>query len=64
MRRTPRVALAIQDPDNPYQYLAICGRVRGVSEAGADVHIDALSKKYLGIDTYPHRREGDVRVIY
>ena len=52
MRRTPRVALAIQDPDNPYRYLAIRGRVEEVTEAGADAHIDALSKKYLGEDTY------------
>jgi PPOX class probable F420-dependent enzyme len=64
MRRTPRVALAIQDPDNPYRYLTIRGRAEEVTEAGADAHIDALSKKYLGKDTYPHRREGEVWVIY
>jgi PPOX class probable F420-dependent enzyme len=64
MRRTPRVALSIQDPDNPYKYLTIRGRAEEVTEAGADAHIDALSKKYLGKDTYPHRREGEVRVIY
>jgi PPOX class probable F420-dependent enzyme len=64
MRRTPRVALAIQDPDNPYRYLAIRGRVEEVTEVGADSHIDSLSKKYLGKDTYPYRREGEVRVIY
>jgi PPOX class probable F420-dependent enzyme len=64
MRRTPRVALAIQDPDNPYRYLAVRGRVEEITEVGADAHIDALSKKYLGKDTYPYRREGEVRVIY
>lgn len=64
MRRTPKVALAILDPDNPYRHLAIRGRVVEVTEQGADAHIDALAKKYLGQDRYPHRRPGEVRVIY
>lgn len=64
MRRNGLVALAIQDPDNPYRYLAVRGRVEEISEAGADAHIDALAKKYLGQDRYPYRQPGEVRVIY
>jgi PPOX class probable F420-dependent enzyme len=64
MRRTPRVALAILDPDNPYRHLAVRGRVVEMTEQGADDHIDALAKKYLGQDRYPYRRPGEVRVIY
>jgi PPOX class probable F420-dependent enzyme len=64
MRRNPFVAMAIQDPDNPYRYLAVRGRVEEITEAGADAHIDSLAKKYLGQDRYPHRRPGEVRVIY
>ena len=64
MRRNGRVALAIQDPDNPYRYLAVRGRVEEITEAGADAHIDSLTKKYLGQDRYPHRQPGEVRVIY
>jgi hypothetical protein len=64
MRRSPRVALAILDPENPYRHLAIQGRVVDVTEQGADAHIDALAKKYLGQDRYPYRRPGEVRVIY
>ena len=64
MRRRPQVAVAIQDPDNPYRYLAVRGRVDEITEAGADAHIDALSKKYLGKETYPYRQPGEVRVIY
>ena len=48
MRRDRRVALSIQDPDNPYRYLAIQGDVVEITEDGADAHIDALAKKYLG----------------
>src|SRR5215467_2394139 len=58
------VALAIVDPDNPYRYVQIRGRVGRAVEAGADAHIDALAKKYLGRDTYPYRQPGEVRVMY
>jgi PPOX class probable F420-dependent enzyme len=64
MRRDKRVALSIQDPDNPYRYLAIRGEVAEITENGADAHIDALAKKYLGKDRYPFRSPGEVRVIY
>ena len=47
------VALAIMDPDNPYRYIQIRGRVSRAVEAGADAHIDSLAKKYLGKETYP-----------
>ncbi|HVQ77172.1 MAG TPA: PPOX class F420-dependent oxidoreductase [Candidatus Binatia bacterium] len=60
----PTVALAIVDPDNPYRYLQVRGPIVEVTETGADAHIDSLAKKYLGQDRYPHRRPGEVRVIY
>ena len=59
-----RVALAIMDPDQPYRYVQIRGRVRRVLEEGADAHIDSLAKKYLGKDKYPFRQPGEVRVMY
>ena len=58
------VALSIMDPDNPYRYLQIRGRVANATETGADAHIDSLAKKYLGKDQYPYRRPGEVRVMY
>jgi PPOX class probable F420-dependent enzyme len=58
MRRNPHVALDISDPENPYRYLAIQGRVVEVTEAGADEHIDRMAKKYLGKDRYPFRSPG------
>jgi len=58
------VALAIMDPDEPYRYLQVRGRVRRVVEEGADAHIDSLAKKYLGKDKYPFRQPGEVRVMY
>lgn len=64
MRRVPQVALSIQDPDNPYRYLEIRGTVVDITESGADAHIDALAKKYMGVDVYPLRKPGEQRVIY
>ena len=64
MRRDPRVALAIIDPDNPYRYMEIRGRVVEITENGADEHINKLSQKYLGNPVYPFRQPGEVRVTY
>jgi PPOX class probable F420-dependent enzyme len=64
LQRDPRVALAIMDPDNPYRYLEVRGRVVERTLDGADQHIDAMAKKYLGQDRYPYRQPGEVRVIY
>jgi PPOX class probable F420-dependent enzyme len=63
MRRNAKVALSILDPDNPYRYLGIRGRVVDVTEQGADAHIDTLARRYLGKD-YPFRQPGEVRVTY
>jgi PPOX class probable F420-dependent enzyme len=64
LRRNPNVALSIQDPDNAYRYLEVRGRVTEITEDGADEHIDKMAKKYMGVDRYPGRSPGEVRVIY
>lgn len=64
MRRDPRVALTISDPDNPYRYMEVRGRVTEITEDGADQQIDRLAKKYLNADTYPYRQPGEIRVKY
>lgn len=62
LERNPTVALAVQDPENPYRYVQVRGRVAEVTEKDADAHIDALARKYLGQERYPHRQPGEVRV--
>jgi PPOX class probable F420-dependent enzyme len=64
MQEGSPVALSIMDPENPYRYLQIRGRVRRVTEEGADRHIDSLAKKYLDKDKYPFAQPGEVRVTY
>jgi hypothetical protein len=64
VRRDPRVALAIVDPDNPYRYLEIRGTVVEITEDGAAQHIDKMAKKYMGVEKYPYAQPGEVRVLY
>ena len=64
MRSDPRVSLSISDPDNPYRYLEVRGAVVEITEDGADEHIDRMAKKYMGVDKYPYRQPGEVRVVY
>jgi PPOX class probable F420-dependent enzyme len=64
VRRDPRVTLTLIDPDNPYRYLEVRGRVVDITEKGADQHIDKLARKYLGVDKYPYQQPGEVRVLY
>ena len=64
MQKNAKVALSILDPDNPYRYLEIRGKVDAITEQGADAHIDKMAKKYMGKDTYPYRRPDEVRVMY
>lgn len=63
VRRDPRVAVSVFDADNPYEMVAIRGRVVETTHEGADEHIDKLAKKYLGRERYPFRRQGEQRVI-
>jgi PPOX class probable F420-dependent enzyme len=48
IRRDPRVALTITDPERQSRYHQIRGRVVEVRTEGAAEHIDELSLRYLG----------------
>jgi PPOX class probable F420-dependent enzyme len=63
LERDPRVTLTVQNVENPYQYLEVRGTVAERTHDGADAHIDALAKKYMGVDEYPMRQPGEQRVI-
>ena len=63
LRQSALVGLSIQDPDDPYRYLGIQGRVVDITEEGAEAHIHKLSQKYRG-KPYGPLKPGDVRVIY
>lgn len=56
------VRIAAADPENPYRYVDVRGRVAERTHEGADETIDALARKYLGVESYPYRQAGEVRV--
>ncbi len=64
MTRDARVSMSLLDPEDPYRYLEVRGRVEEVTEEGAAEHIDKMAKKYLGQDKYPYAQPGEVRVLY
>ena len=62
MKARPNVAMTIQDPNDTYRYLGICGEVVGYTREGADEHINKLSLKY---DNEPWTyRNGQRRIIF
>jgi PPOX class probable F420-dependent enzyme len=61
LRRDPRVAVTVVDPENTYKWLSISGNAELTTE-GADDQIDKLAKKYLGEDKYPSRSETEQRI--
>src|SRR4030065_1545148 len=64
MRRDRRVALDIQDPNDPYRYIQIRGRVVEITLQGAREHINKLSKKYTEREIYTGGPPDEVRVIF
>lgn len=62
LRRTPVVSLSLQDPENPYSYVEIRGRVVEITPEGGFEGIDRLGKKYMGVDKYQGNQPGDMRV--
>jgi PPOX class probable F420-dependent enzyme len=57
-----RVAVSLTDPDDIYTAIVVRGSVTGFTTEGGDEVIDQLAKKYLDVDSYPMRREGEIRV--
>jgi len=60
--QNPAVAISFVDDENQYRMIEIRGQAELI-EAGADDHIDAMAKKYLGQDSYPFRKPGEERII-
>ncbi len=60
LRRDPRAAVLLVNPDNPFEYLEIRGTVSLTEDPGR--LIDELSQKYLGQD-YPAESPETVRLV-
>jgi PPOX class probable F420-dependent enzyme len=63
IRRDPRVAVAVADPNNPSRYFSIRGEVLSVISAGAAEHIEQLAQRYLGTPYPWYGGRGQTRLI-
>jgi len=63
LKREPRIALAIVDPNNSYRYLEIRGHVVSIEPDENLAFIDHMAQKYLGQDHYPWHNPADQRVV-
>ena len=71
LRARPDVTIMAVNPENPYHWLSVEGRVvEFVDETdatrGAEVtaHIDDLAELYVNKRPYPNRQPGEIRVKY
>ncbi len=63
LERDPHVTLLVYEQGDPGHYVEIRGTATGTTD-GADPHINALAKKYIGQDEYPFRQPGEQRVKF
>jgi PPOX class probable F420-dependent enzyme len=63
LQRDPRVNVLVEEKGNPYHFVEIRGTA-SAEENGADEHINALAKKYIGQDEYPYRQPGEKRIKF
>ena len=61
LRRDPRVALLVVDPQNTYKWVSVSGTAELATD-GADEQLDRRPMKYLGQETYPFRSAEETRI--
>ena len=61
LRRDPRVAITVVDPQNPFRWISVSGRAE-LTHEDADAQIDRLAKKYIDKDVYPWHNPEEQRV--
>lgn len=63
LKERPQATVMLVDPENPQRWIEVRGTV-SVASGDADADIDALAKKYLGVDSYPYRSPTETRVTF
>ena len=67
MEQRPQVTVLAVDPENPYRWMQVQGKIEQVTEEGAVDHINRLSQKYVGEPDYYKNnpmRGKETRVIF
>ncbi|MEV0697485.1 PPOX class F420-dependent oxidoreductase [Saccharopolyspora sp. NPDC050389] len=63
LKREPRIAISVHDPDQPYQYVEVRGKVAKIEDDPNRAFINKMAKKYLDEDEYPWPQPGEERVV-
>lgn len=63
LQADPVVAVSGTDPENPYRYLELRGRVVRIDPDPDLAFIDSMAQKYMGAEKYPWHQPGDERVV-
>ncbi|GAA4837007.1 PPOX class F420-dependent oxidoreductase [Saccharopolyspora rosea] len=63
LQRDPRISISAHDPDQPYRYVEVRGRVARIEDDEGNAFINKMAKKYLDEDEYPWPQPGEERVI-
>ena len=61
--RDSRVAVSVVSQTNPLDMTTVRGNVIEIIPDYEYVHINKLTKKYMGIENYPFRQQGEKRTV-
>ncbi|HWI75092.1 MAG TPA: hypothetical protein VNT55_24225 [Baekduia sp.] len=64
LRRAGQATLSWANAANPFEFVSVTAKLTGDTHDGADDSIDALAKKYLGVDSYPGRTPDETRILF
>ncbi|HEX4032814.1 MAG TPA: TIGR03618 family F420-dependent PPOX class oxidoreductase [Solirubrobacteraceae bacterium] len=64
LRRAGTATVTVLADGDPYEWVSVTARVADDTHDGADESIDSLAKKYLGVDSYPYRQQGEQRIKF
>ncbi len=62
LRSDPRIIISVQSPSDPQVHSVFHGTTT-VTEEGAEQHIDKLAKRFLEMEEYPWRVQGEKRLL-
>jgi PPOX class probable F420-dependent enzyme len=63
VQRDARIALSVVDPENPYRYLEVRGKVVRIDPDPDYAFINQMAQKYLDVEKYPWTQPGEERVV-
>ncbi len=63
LKRDPRLAICIADPEDSYRYIEIRGSAKVIEPDDGHRLANSLARKYMGLDEFPQEMIGEGRVV-